>query len=165
MNNLQNSIERAQKLFGHNKSDVENFYSIKIKPEHGGCCCFHCWPHTWQKINKQIQPNGPLKDEGDVLIKDDGYEFVLECHESGPEIVVLIDRVVNYSGFIISIVGLIITLLQSRQKEKPGFTFEIIKRKLKNGNIKEEIIIKTNHLSVRKDEIEKALSDHLKKNK
>jgi hypothetical protein len=161
MDNVQNSIIRAQRLFNTSDS-IDNYFSIKIKPSHGGCCCFHCWPHTWREVNTFIQPSGPLEDEGDVLVKNENNEYVLECHESGPEIIVLIDRIINYSSFVISVAGLIIALLQNRQKEKPGCVFEIIKRKFKNGSLKEEVIIRTEYPLIKKDDIEKTITKHLK---
>ena len=162
MDNVQNSIKRAQHLFNALGS-IDDYISIKLKPLNGECCCFHCWPHTWYEVNRFIQPNGPLQDEGDVLIKDNDYEYVLECHESGPEIIVLIDRIVNYSSFIISITGLIITLLQNHRKEKPGNTIEIIKRKFKNGSITEEVIFKAQGPSIEKDVLEKIIRKQLNK--
>ena len=131
MDNAQKSIERAQILL--NTSDtIDNYVSIKIKPINGNCCCFHCWPSTWEEINKLISPYGPLEDEGDVLIKNENVVFVLECHESGPEII-SIDTITNLANFLVTATGLIYTIISSRQKERPNTKFEVIKRKFKNG--------------------------------
>lgn len=161
MDNTNYSINRAEKLF-KSSNEKEKFISIKIKPKEGGCCCFHCWPSTWEEVNEYIKPNSHIEDEGDALIKTTDYEYVLECHESGPEIVILIDRIVNYSAFIISLTGLIITLLQRRDKDHKKQRFEIIKRQFKRGKLKEEVIISLDSERIEKKRIEEILKQVLK---
>lgn len=117
--NFKNSLERAINLLG-TPNDYENYLSIKIQPIQGGCCCFHCWPNTWSTVNKYISPIGPLKDEGDVLIGDKNDKFVLECHESGPEIIVYIGLVAASIGLVKSIIEIINTLLNARSNEPKG---------------------------------------------
>jgi len=75
----------------------------------------------------------------------------------------VIDRIINYSSFIISVTGLIITLLQNHRKEKPGNTIEIIKRKFKNGNITKEVFFKADNISIKKDLLETVIRKHLNK--
>jgi len=87
MNKSNPSIQRAAALLSYS-GGPSAFVIIKLEPEPRSCCCFHCWPETWSTINRHIAPLGPIKDEEDVLIKHDDHEFVLECHESGPEIIV-----------------------------------------------------------------------------
>ena len=162
MNNVDNSINRAKELFKAS-NQKEEYVSIKIKPIGGGCCCLHCWPSTWDGVNEYIKPNSHIEDEGDALIKTTDAEYVLECHESGPEIIVLIDRIVNYSGFIISLTGLIIILLQSRDRDrKKQHFFEIIKRQYKKGKLKEEVIISIDSDKIEKRKIEEILRQSIK---
>lgn len=159
--NLKKSLDRAIKLLNTPK-DYENYISIKIKPVNGGCCCFHCWPKTWEIINEYIYPFGPLKDEGDVLIDKMNEKFVLECHESGPEIVAYLKTI--SIDLIKSIIELIITLLKAFQNEKHKSTlkFKIIKRCFQKGQIEEEKIMELD-LPLSNDVIKK-LNDNISDN-
>lgn len=161
MDNIDNSINRAKNLL-RASNQKEEFISIKIKPKEGDCCCFHCWPSTWDAVNEYIKPNRHIEDEGDALIKTIDAEYVLECHESGPEIIILIDRIVNYSALIISLTGLIITLLQRRNRDHKKQHFEIIKRQFKRGKLKEEVIISIDLDNIEKKKIEEILRQSLK---
>jgi hypothetical protein len=114
--NLQRSVDRAIALF-NTPHEYDKYVSIKIKPLRGGCCCFHCWPETWAVINEHIRPCGPIEDEGDVLVRKDNYEFVLECHESGPEIIIYLGVTTAFLALAKTIVDLITALLKARQKE------------------------------------------------
>lgn len=158
-NNLQKSINRAIKLLG-TPPDYENYIALKIKPIQGECCCFHCWPKTWSIINEYIAPFGPLEDEGDVLISKSNEKYVLECHESGPEIILY--GVI--SGLIVeSVVGLITTFLKNLQNEnrkRPG-SLKIMRRRQIKGQIEEEEIIEVD-LPLSKDTIKK-LNDNVRK--
>jgi hypothetical protein len=119
---LKASIDRAISLLGTER-DYGKYVCLKIAPETGGCCCFHCWPHTWQEVNKTILPSGPIEDEGDVLIETRDGSFVLECHESGPEIIVYLGAVSAGVLLIKAIIELITTILKSRSEElrrRPG---------------------------------------------
>jgi hypothetical protein len=110
-----NSVDRAIKLLNTPRSYAD-YISFKIKPVSSECCCFHHWPETWDVVNDYIYPDGPIEDEGDALIRRDGTQFVLECHESGPEIVVFLGAVVSIV-LINSVVDLISVILRTRQKE------------------------------------------------
>lgn len=136
--NLKKSIDRAVVLMNM-PARYEDYISIKIQPIPSECCCFRCWPKTWSIVNDYISPCGPLKDEGDVLIEKNNEKFVLECHESGPEIVCCVAASVS---LISNIINLIITLLKARQTEhRKGTTkLKIIKRRLFK-NLKEEKIM------------------------
>jgi hypothetical protein len=114
---LKSSIDRAISLLG-SEQDYGKYVCLKIAPETGGCCCFHCWPNTWQEVNQAIRPFGPIKDEGDVLIDTEDGRFVLECHESGPEIVVYLGAATAGVLLIKSIVELITTILKSNSEEQ-----------------------------------------------
>ena len=157
------SIDRAMKLMG-TPSDYENYIVIKIKPAWGGCCCFHCWPKTWSVINKYITPFGPLEDEGDVLINRGKEKYVLECHESGPEIILyaIVSGVI--SGLIVqSIVGLVTTFLRNLQNEdrnRPG-SLKILRRRQIKGQTEEEEVIEVD-LPLSED-VTKQLEDNIRK--
>ena len=120
--------------------DYEKYVAIKITSTGDNCCCFHCWPETWSAVNKYIYPYGPLQDEGDTVIKKDNEKFVLECHESGPEIVVCLAASIN---LLSAVVNLIVTLLKARQNEsKTGSAILRITRhyQVKNKQVEENII-------------------------
>jgi hypothetical protein len=96
--------------------DFENYIVLKIAPVGGGCCCFHHWPETWNSINKFISPCGPIRNEGAALIKKNSDKFVLECHESGPEIIIYLGLGTASILLVKSVVDLVLTMLKSRQK-------------------------------------------------
>jgi len=146
--------------------DYGDYIVIKISPFVRGCCCFHCWPQTWETVNRYIHPFGPLKDEGDVLIIKDNEKFVLECHESGPELVVLASKILS---LVTVVVNLIVALLKARQDDhnKPTAKFKITKSYQIGAEIKEEQIMELT-LPLSKDSIEKLernLSSLVKKKK
>jgi len=114
---LKASIDRAISLLGTER-DYGKYVCLKIAPETGGCCCFHCWPHTWQEVNRTILPSGPIEDEGDVLIDTRGGRFVLECHENGPEIIFYLGAGTAGVLLVKAIVELITTILKSRSEEQ-----------------------------------------------
>ncbi|OPY37142.1 MAG: hypothetical protein A4E35_01606 [Methanoregula sp. PtaU1.Bin051] len=134
MDLLESSLNRAIRLL-KTPTNYEDYISIKIKPVQGGCCCFHCWPKTWARINEYIRPCGHLRDEGDVLIERNDEQFVLECHESGPEII-------SHLGLGIAAVDLIITLLKFLQEDrKAPIKLKLTKRRLIKGQLEEENIM------------------------
>lgn len=142
---MKASIDRAISLLG-TEQNYGKYVCLKIAPEAGGCCCFHCWPQTWQEVNRTIVPFGPIEDEGDVLIKTEEGSFVLECHESGPEIIIYVGAVTAGVLFVKAIVELVTTILKSMADEprrKLG-NFIITKRTFKGSRLHEERIIEIN---------------------
>jgi hypothetical protein len=138
--NLKESINRAIKLM-RTPHAYENYISIKIKSSQERCCCFnHCWIKTYAAINEYIKPFGELKEDGDVLIKLGEKKYVLECHESGPEII-LYGVVSNLIAS--SIKGLIKIIWNTLQEEKKyyGSLKVTIRHQNKTGKIKEEKLI------------------------
>ena len=159
---LINSIDRAIGLMG-TPTKYDDYISIKIKPIPSRCCCFHCWQRTWDIINKHIYPCGSIRDESDVLISSKQEKFVLECHESGPEIVFYLGLATVSVVLINSIVVLATTFLKALDKEthnKPA-RIRITQRRQLKGKLNEEQIIELD-LPVPK-EIEKKLNDSIKK--
>lgn len=139
---LETSIERAIVLLGTAR-DYEHYLCLKIAPAGGGCCCFHCWPHTWQKVNRTIQPFGPLEDEGDALIDTGDGRFVLECHESGPEIVIYVGAATAGILLIKAVVELITTIIKSKSEDprRRASKFTITKRTFVGSYYREDRII------------------------
>jgi hypothetical protein len=114
-NNLAKSLSRAVALL-ETPADYEKYTLIKIRPTNGGCCCFHCWPKTWFSFNDYIAPNKPIKDEGDVLIRKNNEKLVVECHESGPEIIFYGAVSGILSGLIVELIKLFIENLYKEGK-------------------------------------------------
>jgi hypothetical protein len=143
--NFKSSIDRAILLM-NTPADYKGYISIKIRPFHGGCCCFHCWPQTWDTINRYIYPCGPIKDEGDVLIVKNDEKFVLECHESEPEIIIYLGLVTASISIVKSIIDLIVTLLKARQDDhyKPTTKLKITKSYQIGSQVREVEIMELN---------------------
>jgi hypothetical protein len=160
-NKLQNSIDRSIRLL-NTPNESENYISIKLSPVPSGCCCFHCWPDTWEKINKSIQPCGPIEDEGNVLIEKNKNKFVLECHESGPEIIAYLALATSSTVLLKSIVDLVITIIKALSNEgrKQPARIKISKRQIVKGKIEEENLIEID-IPISKD-LEKQIEDRLK---
>lgn len=138
---LHESIDRAIALLKSPK-EYENYISIKLSPP-SGCCCSHCWPETWHKINQSIAPSGPVEHEGDALIENNGDNFVLESHESGPEIIIYLALATASVTLAKSIIDLITTIIKglSTEHKKQPLRIKISKRQLIKGNIEEETLI------------------------
>jgi len=116
MASVTESIERAERLLG--SSDPNGDYIVvKVSPK-SGCCCFHCWPTAWREVNSHIAPFGPIEDKGDARVGDEP-RLVLECHESGPEIVVPFLAAVTVSlSLVTAVVNLLQAILKSMEKER-----------------------------------------------
>ena len=81
-------LMHAEKLL--DSCDIEEVISLKIEPEQRMCCCSHCWPLVWKEVNDIIQPQGPISHEGRVVVEVDNEKYILEQHESGPEILLIL---------------------------------------------------------------------------
>lgn len=158
---LQQSIDRATALL-MTPTEYEDYISIKISPFDIGCCCSGCLPETWRIINQFIEPCGPVGHEGDALIGKDKNQFILESHESGFEIIALIELIRKSSDCLKSIIELITVSIQALTKEnrkQPGRIL-ISKRQIIKGEVNEENLIELDlPLS---NEIEKQLQNKLK---
>ena len=139
---LKTSIDRAIRLL-ETPAIYENYISIKLSPVPRKCCCFHCWPTTWSSVNTYIVPYGPIEDEGDVIIGQDNARFILECHESGPEIVVYLGLATASFILVKSVVDMITTILKSFQRKNPA-QLKIMKRRLIRGEEKHEVLMEVN---------------------
>jgi hypothetical protein len=136
------SIKRADSLLKLS-TDEKDFIILKLLPEPRGCCCFHCWPMTWAMINNFISPDGSIPDEGDALIHSSAGDYVLECHESGPEIVVYLGVATASLLLIKSVVDLITTFLKALGKEhrKKTSRIKLTHRSIRGGQVTDDILI------------------------
>jgi hypothetical protein len=123
---LERSIDRAVARL-RTPPDHVHYLSLKLEPLTGDCCCFHCWPDTWRAINEEFGGDTPMKDEGDLLVSfpDAPRSIVLECHESGPEIIVYIGVLAASLALADRIVSLVLTLLKARQRDRGRPTPEL----------------------------------------
>jgi len=135
---LRNNIDRAISLLQTPK-EYEKYISIKLSSP-SGCCCSHCWPQTWQKINETIAPCGPVAHEGDALIENNGNKFVLESHESGPEIIVYLALATASATLVKSVIDLATTIIKglSNESRKQPPRIKISKRQIIKGKVEEE---------------------------
>jgi len=156
---MQKSIDRAIALLRTPK-EYENYISIKLSPLNIGCCCSGCLPETWRTINQFIEPCGPVEHEGDALIKKGRNKFVLESHESGLEIIALIDLIKKSADCLKSIIELITVSIKAQEKRKQPTRIRIFKRQIIKGIVDEETLIEID-FPLTKD-IEKQLQNKLK---
>jgi hypothetical protein len=139
--NLYKSIDRAISLLKTPK-EYEKYISIKLSPP-SGCCCNDCWPETWYKINQKIAPFGPVKHEGDSIIGNNENKFVLESHESGPEVIIYLVLATASANLVKSVIELITTIIKSLSHEhkKQPPRIKITKRQIIKGKIEEDLLI------------------------
>mgnify|MGYP001390953724 CR=1 FL=1 len=111
--NYDASLKRAAAL-----TDALSASDAVIFKVHEGesCHCFHCWPETWAAVNAFLGTEGPIKDESDLLLNTDDSVFVLECHESGPEVVACVEAAATV---ITAIATLITVIIAARRREAP----------------------------------------------
>ncbi len=168
----RDSIQRAASLLNCLESP-DDFVVLKLLGEPRGCCCFHCWPSTWAEINRYISPQGPIPDEGDALIQTKDGDYVLECHESGPEIVVYLGVVTASLVLTKSVIDLVTTFLKTLQKErhKALSGVKLSHRRVTKGKTEDEILLEISFpvsddtLRLLDGEIRKALQKNTKRRK
>lgn len=140
MSNYVKSVDRAIKLL-NTPPHYWNYISIKISPVPSECCCLNHWSAAWHDIDEYLSPDGPVRsglsrNEGDALIHRETVQYVLECHETGPEIVIYLGVAAITAGLVRSVADLIVAILNARN--------HVVKYKLKtfsyNGVIQEEEI-------------------------
>lgn len=129
---MATSIQRANALLGEADREAA-IVVLKIQPVPHSCCCFHCWPHTWQLINDFVAPQGPIKDEGDLLLESEGGPLVLECHESGPEVVLYLAATTAVVTLVKSVVDLVTAIVASRSRESHGGRLKLTSSRTVNG--------------------------------
>ena len=127
--------------------------SIKVRVASG---CFHREhsPHAYELIDKHLRR---MESQG---------EFTFEEHESGPELLVYVAVVTAGISLVKSVIDLIVSILKARSEGvKKGDRREaplelIVRRTQKNGEVKEETILRIgHHETINREMVEK----HLKK--
>lgn len=158
---LQESIDRATALL-KTPEEYEIYISLKLSPFPSGCCCSGCLPETWRIVNQFIAPCGPVEHEGDALIEVNEDKFVLESHESGLEIIVLIDLIKKSADCLKSIIQLIVISIKafSQEKRRKSARIKISRRQVIKGIVEEENSIEID-LPISED-MEKQLQDKLR---
>jgi hypothetical protein len=138
---FDSSLKRAIALL-NTPGDSKNYFILKFCLEPFACHHLNHWPNTWEQINEYIYPSAPIKDEGDALIKKNGAKFVLESHESGPEIVAYIALATASATLLKSIIDLATTIIKgfSSERGKQTSRIKISKRQIVNGKLEENTI-------------------------
>ena len=134
------SIERAKALLGEAGPDDE-IVIFKLRPEPSACCCFHHWPGTWAEVTHFLAAHGRMEDEGDLLVTTDGGRYVLECHESGPEIVVYLALAAATLNLVKPIVELVTLFLKSLRWGSSGACLKLTSRRIVHGKTDEEVLV------------------------
>ena len=129
------SFDRAIKLLG---DDYEASDVISIKLKSDSCWCFKHKPVLWKEINKVLGSQGPIQNEGDLLLKVEGEAYVLQCHETGPEICMVVTASLS---LITAVISLIVTMVNLLKKENKCSDLKVIKRKMVKNEIPEEVIV------------------------
>jgi len=76
VNNIENFVKTV--------AGKGNVIVLKIEPVPRCCCCSHCLPELWAKINVDIEPQVQIGHEGSAVLKFGEEQILLEQHESGP---------------------------------------------------------------------------------
>ncbi|MBU0509824.1 hypothetical protein KKH27_13455 [bacterium] len=123
--------------------------SIKVRVTSG---CFHREhsPHAYELIDRHLRS-----------IPQEGREFTFEEHESGPEVLVYVAAGVTLASSVIQLVAAIIKARADgiKKGDRPSEPVElIIRRVLKNGEFREEKILRFRHNdAVDKDAVQEKL--------
>lgn len=110
------SIDRVKDVFGKDLLDYDNSILIKFRNENISCHCDRCFNNFWKEVKKSfdiVKENNFKDNEKDYLIKNDSTTFILECHETGPEIIFNIIENVSYILSIITNILVIYNLYQN----------------------------------------------------
>lgn len=160
---FEKSIDKAAILLNI-PPEYDEYILFKIVPSNAGCCCLRCMPEMWNSIKKYIDKdefgcdeyNHYIdKNEAEFLIEKDNVKVVLECHESGPELIV------NGLSISLTTVSIIVTLVgifaSRKDKQSSHIKFRSIKR-INGTEIEKEIDIESSSINndTLKDFIEKA---------
>ena len=141
MNSPAESIRRASVVLG-TPLVPEDYVILKVMPVGGGCCCLHCWPETWRAVNLFISPAGPVPHEGYALVGRGTGRYVLEGHESGPEVVVYLGAVVALLGLAKGVAELVTTIMKAATEERShSARMRIVRRVAIKGEFEEEEIV------------------------
>jgi hypothetical protein len=119
-NKFIGSIDRAKKMFDDDSLDYDNSLLIKFSSQNVSCHCVKHFRDFWEKVEKNfnIIREKEYGNEKDFLINKDSIKFVLESHETGPEIIIVIDLSNVDLGVIIGIVSLIYSCFSNQSTNK-----------------------------------------------
>lgn len=133
----ERSLNNAVKLL--DARDIHHVISLRIEPDPRVCCCSDCWPLVWNRVNALIYPQGPVEHEGQVLVEIGHEKYILEQHESGPEVLLLITASIN---LIAAVMNLIVAVSHSLEEERrSAASIKIIKRRLLRKRVTEELLV------------------------
>lgn len=137
---------------------------IKIRPI-GNSCCLRCKNEAWEQINEYTQSYGKMElvcdNEGFIFVKQNDEQYILETHESGPEIIVAISASL---GLITAIVNLIIVIVKAFSNNYlQSLNVNITKKQYKKGMLTENILIKIYSEKCDAKQISKIIEQALKK--
>lgn len=112
------SLDRASALTGTPATADAVIFKVH---EGASCHCFHCWPETWAFVNDFLSGQGPIEDEGDLLLCTGDDSYVLECHESGPEVVAYVGAGASVVSAIAAVIAVIVAARrqEARQQSRP----------------------------------------------
>jgi hypothetical protein len=85
--------------FVENNSKEGNVVILKVEPVPRFCCCSHCVPEFWTEINNEIHSQKPIEHEGVAILTLNNEKFLLEQHESGPELLAFLEAVNTIYNF------------------------------------------------------------------
>jgi hypothetical protein len=82
-----------------------------------------------------------MEDEGDLIVANNGNRFVLECHESGPEIVLYLAVAAAALNLVKPTIELITLFLKGLQEERKAPRLKLTSRRVVRGEVEEEVLV------------------------
>lgn len=82
-----------------------------------------------------------MEDEGDLLVSAEGGRYVLECHESGPEIVLYLTLAAASLNLVKPTIELITLFLKGLRWESRGARLKLTSRRIVHGETDEEVLL------------------------
>ena len=152
---FKDRLEKYLSLAGKDKKHIP--LSIKVRPESG---CYHRQhsPEAYKLIDQYLSKHSK------------SAEYTFEEHESGPELLIVLDLAAKGLGFAKSIIDLLVVLIKSRYEgmrrgDSRDASLEIIVRGFdEKGTVQQENILRFNSdAAIDKKIIEKALGRGVKK--
>ena len=145
--------------FVENNSKDGNIVMLKIEPVTRFCCCSHCVPEFWTEINNEIHPQKPIEHEGVAVLTLNNEKFILEQHESGPELLAFLEAVNTIYNFIKLLLSLATDSFAKKGATKIKFTKRIMTTKQK---LVAEEIFEIELSDISKNEVDEIISKIIK---
>jgi len=93
-------------------------------------------------VNHHIAPAGPVEHEGDVVLGDKDWRFVLEGHEHGPEIIAYLALLTGSVLAVKAVVELVTTILKGVSEDRKKVSrMRLVKRFATRNDFAEEILL------------------------